>query len=162
MDYSRLLAKNSELSIEEIILLDRFQKGLPLNDDESKQLKAKKLIEGRKPNYYLAKPVAQLTGQKAEYSKNRAFDKQYYLDLICKAIDEHVSMTRKEIDELLRNKLPEWMDETQRVNRIDYLLKEFEDLQRARARHGVVHAVVEHPRPGVVRQQEYALHVAHH
>lgn len=41
---------------------------------------------------------------------NAAFDKQYYLDLICKAVKEHGSLSRKDIDELLWNKLPDWMD----------------------------------------------------
>jgi ATP-dependent DNA helicase RecG len=70
------------------------------------------LIEGRKPNFFVAKSLAQQTGQKARYSKNLAFDKQYYLDLICKAVKEHGSMARKDIDELLWNKLPDWMSES--------------------------------------------------
>lgn len=72
----------------------------------------------------IAKPVAQQTGQKASYSKNRAFDKQYYLDLIRKAVGEHGSLTRKEIDDLLWNKLPDWMNDTQRKHKVGNLLGE--------------------------------------
>ena len=82
MDYARLLAREGGLSLQEIIALDKVQKHQPLDDGDEKLLKAKALIEGRKPNFYIAQPVAQQTGQKASYSKNRAFDKQYYLDLI--------------------------------------------------------------------------------
>jgi len=124
LDYARLLAANGTLSLQEIMALDKVQKRQPLDDSEEKLLKAKELIEGRKPNFYIAKSVAQKTDQKASYSKNSAFDKQYYLDFICKAIGEHGSMARKDIDELLWNKLPDWMTEKQRKIRVANLLSE--------------------------------------
>ena len=68
--------------------------------------------------------MAEKTGQKARYSKNKAFDKQYYLDFILKAIGEHGSMTRQDVDELLWNKLPEWMDDKQRKTKVGNLLGE--------------------------------------
>jgi ATP-dependent DNA helicase RecG len=100
------------------------QKRQALNDDEEKMLKAESLIEGRKPNFFIAKPVAQQTGQKASYSKNKAFEKQYYLDLICKAAGEHGSLTRKDIDDLLWNKLPDWMTDKQRKIKVGNLIGE--------------------------------------
>jgi len=124
MDYARLLASNGKLTLQEIIALDKVQKRQPLDDGEEKLLKGKSLIEGRKPNFYIEKTIAQKTGQKASYSKNRAFDKQYYLDLICKAIGEHGTMSRKEIDDLLWNKLPDWMDDVQRKHKVGNLLGE--------------------------------------
>ncbi len=124
MDYARLLARDGGLSLQEIIALDKVQKHQPLDDDEEKLLRAKALVEGRKPNYFIAQPVAEKIGQKASYSKNRAFDKQYYLDLICKAAGEHGTLTRKDIDELLWNKLPEWMDDKQRKNKVTNLITE--------------------------------------
>jgi ATP-dependent DNA helicase RecG len=130
MDYARLLASNGGLTFQEIIALDKVQKRLPLDEHEEKLLKAKALIEGRKPNFYIAQPVAEKTGQKASYSKNRAFDKQYYLDLICKAIKEHGSLARKDIDELLWKKLPDWMDDKQRKNRVTNLITELRQNNR--------------------------------
>lgn len=124
MEYARLLAKNKDLTLEEIMMLDKVQKKQSLTDFEEKHLKYKKLIEGRKPNFFIGIKVAEKTGQKAAYSKNKAFDKSYYLDLIEKAIREHKSIERSEIDELLWNKLPEWMDEKQKKNKIGNLLSE--------------------------------------
>ena len=123
-DYARQLARHTDLSLPEIIALDKVQKRQLLTADEEKLLKSRALIEGRKPVFYIAKSLAQSTGQKAAYSKNRAFDKQYYLDLICKAVNEHGSMTRKDIDELLWKKLPDWMDDKQRKNKITNLISE--------------------------------------
>ena len=122
--YARMLARHQDLSLPDIVALDRVQKHLPLTTDEEADLRAKKLIEGRKPNYFVSKAIAQLTNKKAEYSKNKAFDKQYYLDLICKALKEHESLSRREIDELLFNKLPEWMSDKQRKTKVGNLLTE--------------------------------------
>lgn len=111
MNYARLLAQNKDLTLDEIIMLDKVQKKYSLSQYEENHLKRRKLIEGRKPNYYIALKVAQTIGQKAGYSKNKGFDKIYYLDLIEKSIKEHGSLVRNDIDELLWNKLPEWMND---------------------------------------------------
>lgn len=124
MDYARLLANHKELTLEEIMMLDKVQKKIPLTVLEEKQLKNKKLIEGRKPNFFIGLKVAEKTGQKAVYSKTKGFDKTYYLDLIVKAIKEHKELNRKEIDELLWSKLPDWMTEKQKKNKVGNLLTE--------------------------------------
>lgn len=124
IEYARLLARDAGLSLPEIMALDKVQKHLPLDGDDERLLKAKELIEGRKPNFFIAQMVAEKTGQKASYSKNKAFEKQYYLDFILKAIDENGSMTRKDIDELLWNKLPDWMTEKQRKIKVSNLIGE--------------------------------------
>jgi ATP-dependent DNA helicase RecG len=124
MDYARLLARNQDLTLEEIIMLDKVQKKQELTAFEEKHLRSKKLIEGRKPNYFIGIKVAQKTGQKAAYSKNSAFDRYYYLDLIEKAIKEHKSLDRTDVDELLWNKLPDWMEDKQKKIKINNLLSE--------------------------------------
>lgn len=82
------------------------------------------LIEGRKPNYFIGLKVAQKTNQKAAYSKNKGFDKTYYLDFIVKAIKEHKELNRSEVDELLWMKLPDWMSEKQKKTKVGNLLSE--------------------------------------
>lgn len=132
IDYARVLAQNKELSLDEIILLDKVQKKKKLTPIEEKHLRDKKLIEGRKPNYYISAKVAQETGQKAAYTKNRPFDKAYYLDFIEKAIREHGHVERSDVDELLWNKLPEWMTDKQKKIKINNLLSELRRKQRIR------------------------------
>ncbi len=124
IEYARLLARNRDLTLEEIIMLDKVQKKQPLTEFEEKHLRSKKLIEGRKPNYYIGIKVVSKTGQKATYSKNKAFEKSYYMDLIEKSIKEHKSLERSDVDELLWKKLPDWMDEKQKKNKIGNLLSE--------------------------------------
>ena len=123
-DFARLLAQRKDLELNDIVLLDRIQKKKTITKDEEKLLRQKKLIEGRRPNYFLGKDISQKLEQKADYSKNKAFEKQYYLDLILKAIGVHGSMARHDIDELLWNKLPEWMTEDQKKNKVMNLITE--------------------------------------
>lgn len=127
IDYARVLARNVDLSLEEIMLLDKVQRKLILTRSEEHLLKVRKLIEGRSPNFFLSKEVSQVTGQKAAYSKYKAFDKTYYLDLIRKAIKEHSSLERKDIDELLWQKLPDWMNDKQKKVKINHLLSELRE-----------------------------------
>jgi ATP-dependent DNA helicase RecG len=122
--YAEMLAADSDLSLREILALDKVQKHKPVTDDEAKWLKAKKLVEGRKPNYYFAKGVAQKIGQRAEYTRNAPFEKQYFFDLIKKLLTEHKSASRQDIDKLLWDKLPDWMTDTQRNDKVGNLLNE--------------------------------------
>lgn len=66
--------------------------------------------------------MSQITGQKAGYSKNKAFNSSYYQDLIIKAVEEHGSLARKDVDELLWGKLPDWMNDKQKKIKINNLL----------------------------------------
>lgn len=123
LNYARLLASVESLSLEEIMLLDQVQKQLPLTDDQIRLLRAKGLIEGRKPNFFIAKKVAQKTGQKAEYSKNKGLPDEAILSFILKALSEHGDMERPEIDRLIWDALPAWMDEKKKRTKIENYLR---------------------------------------
>lgn len=124
MNYAQRLAQDEELILEEIILLDKVQKRKELTTIEEKHLRKRHLIEGRKPNYFICKEISQKTGQKADYSKNKGLDKQYYLDFILNAIKDHSNMTRADIDKLLWEKLPDILTDVQKKNKINNLLAE--------------------------------------
>jgi ATP-dependent DNA helicase RecG len=123
-NYSKTLIQRSNLAFSEVILLDRVQKHLKITDHAVFDLKKKKLIEGRKPNYFIGVKVSQAMGQKAEYSRNKAFEKQQYFDWILKSIQDNKSMNRQDINKLLWNMLPAWMNDEQRKFKINNLLSE--------------------------------------
>jgi ATP-dependent DNA helicase RecG len=122
MDYASVLARDNELTLEEIMMLDKVQKRKKISSEEVKHLKRKKLIEGIKPNYFISAKVAQKTGQKAAYTKAKGFDKHKYLELIINCIQQHKYAERKDIDELLWNVLPDWMTDKQKKTKINHLL----------------------------------------
>ena len=123
-NYSKLLIERRDLSLSQVTLLDKVQKKESISDESANFLRKEKLIEGRKPNYFVGKEISQATEKKAEYSKNKAFNKQQYFEWILKSIHEHGSMSRKDIDELLWNMLPAWMNAEQKSNRVKNLLTE--------------------------------------
>ena len=65
-----------------------------------------------------------IQSKKADYSKNKELDKEYYLELIKKAINQHHSLSRNDIDELLWKKLPDYLDDQQKKNKVRNLISE--------------------------------------
>ena len=122
LNFARQLAKNPDLSLTEILALDKVSKHKPLLDEEIALLRNKKLIEGRKPNFIIAKEVLQTAGMKAEYTKNKGLNNKYYLDLVTTALKQHKTMTRKDLNSLLWDKLPEYMTKEQRSDKIGNIL----------------------------------------
>lgn len=111
-----------DLSLVEIEALNRIQLNRSISDEEVSHLRKKKLIEGRKPNLFIAKPVAQQLDQKTAYSSNKGFEDSYYCDLILKALTEHEILTREEITKLLWKKLPDILNDSQKLIKIKNLL----------------------------------------
>lgn len=122
MEYANILAKKQELTLVEVEALNRVQLNRPITDEEISYLRKKKLIEGRKPNLFIAKPVAQQLGQKIVYSNNKGFEDSYYCDLILKALTEHGTLTKKEVIGLLWNKLPDVLEDDQKLIKVKNLL----------------------------------------
>ena len=122
LEYARLLARNQDLTLEEIIMLDKVQKKQLLTASEEKLLKSKRLIEGRRPNYFLSASIAKITGNMGEYIKNRSFDDRYFKDLIIEFIRKNDHATKEDIDRLLLDKLPAVLDERKRKNKIRNLI----------------------------------------
>lgn len=93
-----------------------------LTEAEIKYLRKNGLVEGRKNALTISKPLAQKVGQIASYTLNKGFDDEYYRDLIVKALKQHGSLSRKDVDALLIKKLPDVLDEKQKLNKIGNLL----------------------------------------
>jgi ATP-dependent DNA helicase RecG len=124
-EFSRALIRNPELTLSEIFMLDKVQKKKELTEEEITHLRDKGLIEGRKPNFIIAEQVALKTNQIGSYLKNRGFDKDYYKKLILEFIQKRKEGASKiEIRELIWEKLPNILTETQKENRISNILRE--------------------------------------
>lgn len=120
--YSKVLMEKTDLSLSDILLLDRVQKKLPLTNESISRLKRIHLIEGRKPNFYVSAIVAEVTDKKAEYIRNRSQDDGYFIKLINDYLQKFGHASRGDIDELLKNKLSEALTENQKIKKISNLL----------------------------------------
>ena len=106
-----------------VFLLDRVQRNKPISKEARAKLKKMNLIEGRYPHIIISRRIAQLTNMEAEYTDLKGFDDDYYKDLIIKSISDHNKLRRDKIDKLLFGKLPNALNNSQKKNHIDYLLK---------------------------------------
>jgi ATP-dependent DNA helicase RecG len=129
--YSKtLIQRRGDITLQDAVLLDRVQKHLEITDQAASELRTKKLIEGRKPNYFIGATISQTTGQKATYTKNKGLNKQYYLDLILESLKQHDSLSRKDIDDLLWEKLPDIYNDTQKKDKIGNLITELRQMDK--------------------------------
>lgn len=121
-NYSTVLMEKSDISLTEAVLLDMVQKGKELNDNAISILRKKKLIEGRKPKFFVAKKIAQSIDQKVEYSRHKGLDNKSCESLLLDSLKDHGKLTRTEIDKLLWPVLSDKLDDTQKKYKIGNLL----------------------------------------
>lgn len=122
-NYSLMLMENQELTLTDAVLLDQVQKGHPISADAVAMLRKRKLIEGRLPHIFVSKNVAQATDQKVEYSKHKGLADKKCEAFLLESMKDHGSLTKKEIVRLLWDVLPDQLDDKQKINKIDYILK---------------------------------------
>ena len=122
--YVKLLQKHSEISLDDVIQLDKIQKNITVDETVAKDLKRRGLIEGRKGNYYLSDSVSSETDKMAEYVKNKAFNKKYYTDLTYELIKKQnkKGTTKEDVTALLYTKLADVQTPEQKDNYIRNLL----------------------------------------
>ena len=126
-NFARILVNNPELSLPEIILLDKVQKKkyADLTNDAIAHLRQRGFVEGRRTNLYLSYKIVRNSkhvGLKASYIKNKSFDDSYYKKLILDYLKKFNSASRNDIEELLNDKLPEVLNDTQKYNKVTNLL----------------------------------------
>ena len=118
LDYARKLAILPNLLLYDIMLLDKVAKRKKISKEEAKHLKAKKLIEGRMPNYYVSSTIAKVTSQKSNYIKQRGFKDDHYKEMILKYIQKYGQASKKDIDALILDMLPFVLSEQQKKNKV--------------------------------------------
>ena len=122
-NYSLMLLANQDLSLTDAVLLDQVQKSKEISPEAVAMLRKRKLIEGRLPHIYVAKDIAQVTGQKVEYSKHKGLADKKCEALLLESLNDHKTLSKQEIVRLLWDLLPDQLEDKQKINKIDYLLK---------------------------------------
>jgi ATP-dependent DNA helicase RecG len=118
VNYTKLLMKRTDIDLKTVILLDKVQKKNSITDNEARILRKQKLIEGRKPNYYLSFEMAEKTESGTDYVKQRGFKDKYYKDLVLEYIEKKKFASKVELDKLLIDILPSVLSDKQKANKI--------------------------------------------
>lgn len=121
-NYTRILFSHPDLDLETVFLLDQIQKNRPITKAALKFLRKNKLVEGRANHLYLSGQVAQTGQDKAQYIKNKGFNDNYYRDLIRSYLSEYGKAQKKDIQQLLWDKLPDSLTDKQKNSKISNLL----------------------------------------
>lgn len=125
--YMHILFDRPDLDLQTVFLLDQVAKGAHLSKEAIAFLRKNKLVEGRASSLYLSADVAKSTEQEAQYIRNRGFNDQHYRDLIVEFITKFGKANRKQIRELLWDKLPDILTDRQKEIKITSLLSSLRD-----------------------------------
>lgn len=120
--YMHILYDHQDLDLQTVFLLDRIQKGLPVEKEDVDRLRGQKLVEGRMTSLYLSASAAKSIDESATYIKNKGFDDKYYKDLIVEYLKQYGRAKKKDIRELLWDKLPDALSDAQKEHKVSNLL----------------------------------------
>lgn len=121
-NYMHILYDHPDLDLQTVFLLDRVQKGIHIEKEDADKLRTLHLVEGRLTNLYLSSSASKSIDEGATYIKNRGFNDKYYKDLILEYLKEYSKANRKDINNLLMDKLPDSLNPKQKNAKIHNLL----------------------------------------
>ena len=115
--------ENQDMSLTDAVLLDRVQKGYEISKEAVAMLRKRHLIEGRIPNIYVSKKIAQATDQKVEYTKHKGLDSKKCEAFLLDSLKDHGTLSKAEIVKLLFDLLPDQLTDKQKEYKIENILK---------------------------------------
>lgn len=124
-EFANILLRNPELTLHQVMLLDKVQKKKTLSNAEIALLKKLKFIEGRKPNFFLSDKVVKLTENeklKADYIKNKSFGDDHFRKMIIEYIKKYKRATKDDITALILGLLPPVLSPMQKRSKVTNLL----------------------------------------
>ncbi len=86
------------------------------------RLRSQKLVEGRLTSLYLSASAAKSIDESTSYIKNKGFDDKYYKDLVVEYLKQYGKAKKKDIRELLWDKLSDALSDKQKEYKIGNLL----------------------------------------
>ncbi len=119
-NYSRMLMERSDLPLEQVIWLDRVQKKHRISDVHAAVLRKAKLVEGRKPNFFVSATVAKITNTQNQYVLNKAFDDEHYKRVILNRLKLGPT-TGDQLRQLVIDKLPAVLSEKEKETKVKNL-----------------------------------------
>lgn len=120
--YTRMLMRNSELPFEDVLALDRVQKGIPISDTALRRLRRKGLVEGRRPHVRVAASIAEITGTRASYVESRGKSEEYCQALVTDYLRKHGTASRLELNETVFPSLSSELTDSQKYDKVGNML----------------------------------------
>lgn len=123
--YTKLLMKNKDISLNNVILLDKIQKWQKISLIESRLLRKEWLIDWKYPKIFISLEVSQQINEVSNYVKNKV-NKEHYERLIINFIKNNKwKASRKQINEVLIDKLSNIYDnDKKKIKKIWNILNE--------------------------------------
>lgn len=121
VNYARILAENTELSLEDIILLDNVQKKKKIEQTAANRLRKLGYIEGRYPHIYISASLAEKTNSVGDYLNKKGLETRFYENLILDYLKVR-SASKKELETFLIPKLSEILTDKQKKKKIGNIL----------------------------------------
>lgn len=122
-NYTHILFENPEFDLTTVFLIDCVQKHVFIEKVAVKYLRKLGIIEGKMPNIYLSAKVAESIDEKAQYVKNKGFDEEAYSKWIISYLETYKSGKKQDFIKLLKDKLPDTLDDKQKESKVRNLLK---------------------------------------
>ncbi|MDT0202398.1 RNA-binding domain-containing protein [Nocardioides sp. AE5] len=120
--FSQQMMVHSDLPLEDVLALDRVQKGMPISKEAVARLRRAHLIEGRSPKLHVSSAVAAAAEAAASYVRTRAQSDEFYAKLVLDYLAVAGEATRQDINDLLWDKLSDALVEKQKQNKVMNLL----------------------------------------
>lgn len=105
-NYSHLLMEKSDLTLEQVLWLDRVQKKKEIDASHIAELRKAGLIEGRKPHWTVSAYIAAATSSQNEYILNRGFGDDHYKRLMLERLEKFGPTSGRELRHLIWDMLP--------------------------------------------------------
>lgn len=122
-NYTFILFENPNFDLTTVYLVDCVQKHKPINKEAVKYLRRLGVIEGKIPNIYISAKMAASLDEKAQYVKNKGFEEEAYQKWVISYLETYKKGKKQDFIELLKDKLPDTLDDRQKESKVRNLLK---------------------------------------
>lgn len=120
--FSQQMMVHSDLPLEDVLALDRVQKGMPISREAVTRLRRAHLIEGRSPKLHVSSAVAAAAETAAAYVRTRAQSDDFYAKLVLDYLAVAGEASRQDINDLLWDKLSDALNDKQKQGKVMNLL----------------------------------------
>lgn len=126
-NYTFVLFENPDFDLTTVYLADCVQKHKPIDKEAVKYLRRLGVIEGKMPNIYISAKMAASLDEKAQYVKNKGFEEEAYQKWIISYLETYKKGNKQDFIELLKDKLPDTLDDKQKESKVRNLLKKMKN-----------------------------------